>query len=242
MKLLIALVTYNRLEYTLRTVKSLLRTIQVPYYFVVVDNNSTDGTQLYLEDLHHLALCHKVILNPDNYYPGKATNIAWAEGLKDYPEATHLMRCDNDMHFEKGWDLKAQEYFEKIDRLGQLGLDYWGGEEKPPIIINGMGLNEYPGAVGGPNIIKRSIWNGGVRYDESRWEGSREKVQEDSRLSRDIKSYGYLVGHMSEKLSWTFANESNWLDYPDYYLKTMYDRNYDDKVELIKKMKEGRND
>ena len=207
---------------------------------MVVDNNSSDGTPEYLDNLSYLSLIHKVIHNPENYYPGKAANIAWTEGLKEYPEATHLMRCDNDMHFEQGWDTKAAEYFEKIDRLGQLGLDYWGGEEKPPIYINGMGLNEWPGAVGGPNIIKRSIWNGGVRYDESRWEGSREKVQEDSRLSRDIKSYGYLVGHMSEKLSWTFANESNWSDYLDYYEKTMYDRSYDDKVELIKKMREGK--
>lgn len=240
MNLLIALVTYNRLEYTKRTLRTLWDTIELPHYLVIVDNNSTDGTQDYLTKLKARGRCDKIILNPENYYPGKATNIAWAEGLKEYPDATHLMRCDNDMHFEKGWDLKAQEYFEKIDRLGQLGLDYWGGEEKPPIIINGMGLNEWPGAVGGPNIIKRSIWNGGVRYDESRWEGSRDKVQEDSRLSRDIKSYGYLVGHMSEKLSWTFADESNWVDYPEYYLKTMYDRNYDDKVEIIKKLKESK--
>lgn len=238
MRLLIALVTFNRLEYTKRTLETLLGTLELPYYLIIVDNNSSDGTQDYLKQLFDDGKCNKIMLCSDNYYPGKATNLAWAEGLKYYPEATHLMRCDNDMHFEKGWDIKAQEYFEKIDRLGQLGLDYWGGEEKPPIIINGMGLNEWPGAVGGPNIIKRSIWNGGVRYDESRWEGSRDKVQEDSRLSRDIKGYGYLVGHMSEKLSWTFADESNWQDYPDYYLKTMYDRNYDDKVEFIKQLKE----
>jgi len=238
MKLLIALITYNRLGYTKRTLRTLLDTIEVPFYLVVADNNSTDGSQQYLSNLKTRGRCDKVILNPENYYPGKATNIAWTEGLKEYPEATHLMRCDNDMHFEKGWDTRAEEYFEKIDRLGQLGLDYWGGQEKPPIYINGMGLNEFPGAVGGPNIIKRSIWNGGVRYDESRWEGSREKIQEDSRLSRDIKSYGYLVGHMSDKLSWTFADESNWGDYLDYYEKTMWDRNYDDKVEIIKKMRE----
>lgn len=240
MKLLIALVTYNRLSYTIRTIDSLLSTIQVPYYLVVVDNNSTDGTKLYLADLLQLSKCHKKILNPDNYYPGKATNIAWAEGLKEYPEATHLMRCDNDMHFEKGWDTKAQEYFEKIDRLGQLGLDHNAGKNKQPIVINGMGLNEYPGTVGGPCIIKRSIWNGGIRYDETRWQNG-EQLQEDSKLSRIIKSYGFLVGHMEDRLSWTFADETNWSDYPDYYEKTMTDRGYFNNVELIKKMKESKN-
>lgn len=237
MNLLIALVTYNRLNYTKRTLRYIWDSIEVPYYLVVVDNNSTDGTQEYLKENNKPGFIDLVICNPENYYPGKATNIAWAEGLKYYQEATHLMRSDNDMVYLPGWDSEAKRYFENIDRLGQLGLDFNGGENKPAVFINGMGLVEHPGAVGGPNIIKRSIWNGGVRYDESRWEGSGQKVQEDSKLSRNIKSYGYLVGHMNKKLSWTFADESNWKDYPDYYLKTMQDRGYDDKVEFIKTLK-----
>jgi len=235
MNLLICLITYNRLAYTKRTLRTLFDTIEVPYYLVVIDNASTDGTQKYLINLKARSRCNMVILNPENYYPGKACNIGWTEGLNAYPEATHLMRLDNDMHFERGWDIKAEQYFEKIDRLGQLGLDYDGGENKEPIVYNGMGLNPYPGAVGGPNIIKKSIFKGGIHYDESRWEGSRQRVQEDSKFSKAISDMGYLLGHMDERLSWTFADESNWKDYPEYYLKTMYDRNYDDKVELIKK-------
>lgn len=230
MKLLIVLITYNRLEYTKRTLRSLWDTVEVPYYLVVVDNNSNDGTQEYLKTLVDRNRIDKLILNPDNYYPGKATNIGWAEGLKEYPQATHLMRLDNDMHFEKGWDRKAETYFIEVDRLGQLGLDFDGGENKIPNFYNGMGIIEWPGCVGGPNIIRRQIYDNGTRYDESRWEGSNTPVQEDSKFSRTIKDQGWIVGHMDERLSYTFADMSNWKDYPEYYKKTMTDRGYQDKL------------
>lgn len=234
MKLLIVLITYNRQAYTQRTLRSLWSTIEDPYYLVIVDNNSTDGTKEYLKRLNSRGRVDKIIFNPENYYPGKACNVGWTQGLQEYPQATHLMRLDNDMHFEKGWDLKAGEYFKKIDRLGQLGLDYDGGESKVPHFYNGMGLVEWPGCVGGPCIVRREIFTSGIRYDETPWEGSRIHLQEDARLSRLIKQDGWLVGHMDERLSWTFATKENWKDYPEYYKKTFYDRGYDDLVESIK--------
>lgn len=234
MKLLICLITFNRLEYTKRTLRSLFATIDTPYLLVVVDNASTDGTRDYIEKLKTRNKIDAYILNEKNEYPGKATNDGWRYGLELYPQATHLMRLDNDMHFEKGWDRKAEDYFKKIDRLGQLGLDFDGGENKVPQMYNGMGIIEWPGCVGGPNIIRRDIWDAGHRYDETPWEGSRSKVQEDSRFSRLIKQDGWIVGHMDERLSWTFANKDNWSDYPDYYKKTFYDRGYDELLEEIK--------
>lgn len=236
MKLLIVLVTFNRMKYTQRTLKTLLDTIELPYYLVAADNASTDGTQDYLVRLLKRGRIDRAILNTVNLYPGKACNIGWAEGLKDYPQATHLMRLDNDMHFERGWDLKAQEYFQRIDRLGQLGLDFDGGENKTPQYYNGMGLIEWPGCVGGPNILRRSIFDSGIRYDETPWEGSRSKLQEDSKLSRQVKNEGWLVGHMDERLSWTFATKDNWADYPEYYKKTMYDRSYDENVKMLEQL------
>lgn len=236
MRLLIVLVTFNRLVYTKRTLRGLWDTLEVPYYLVVVDNNSTDKTKTYLQTLVKRGRIDKLILNPENYYPGKATNIGWTEGLKEYPTATHLARVDNDMHFEKGWDKRAEEYFKTIDRLGQLGLDFDGGENKVPEYYNGMGLIEWPGCVGGPNIVRREIFNV-AKYDEDKWEGSGSRIQEDSRFSRKIKQDGWLVGHMDERLSWTFANKDNWVDYPDYYLKTMSDRGYTELVEYIKELK-----
>lgn len=236
MKLLICLITFERILYTKKTLRSLFATIELPYYLVAVDNASTDGTQSYLANLRKRGRIDKLILNPKNYYPGKACNIGWSEGLKEYPQATHLMRLDNDMHFEKGWDKRAEEYFKKIDRLGQLGLDVDGGESKVPQFYNGMGLVEWPGCVGGPSILKRQIFDSGIRYDETPWEGTKSKLQEDTRLSWAVKRDGWLVGHMDERLSWTFATPDTWNQYPNYYRKTFTDRDYPENVERIEKM------
>lgn len=229
MKLLICLITYNRLEYTQKTLINLFNTISTPSYLVVVDNKSSDGTRNYLKELFRNGVVNRLILNKENFYPGKACNIGWERGLKAFPEATHLMRLDNDMHFKKGWDVRAKEYFERIDRLGQLGLDYDGGENKTPEFYNGMGLIEWPSTVGGPCIIRREIWDNGARYDETPWEGT--MIQEDVKLSHKLQQDGWLTGHMDTRLSWTFATPDTWKKYPDYYKKTMTERGQEKRLD-----------
>jgi glycosyltransferase involved in cell wall biosynthesis len=240
MNLLIVLITYNRLAYTRKTLRYLWATIEVPHYLIVVDNNSDDGTVEYLkaQEKNGYKIDH-VIYNPQNYYPGKATNIGWKQGLELYPDATHLMRLDNDMLLLKGWDTAAADYFAKIPELGQLGLDHEAIEHPQAELrvheINGKRLNPWPGCVGGPNIIRRKIWDMGLRYDDMRWNDGRDsKSQEDSAFSRKIKDAGYLVGHMTENLARTFANETNWSEFPDYYITTMSDRGYRENVLRIK--------
>jgi glycosyltransferase involved in cell wall biosynthesis len=239
MKLLIVLVTYNRLAYTKKTLRHLWDTIELPHYLVIADNNSDDGTREYLKTLEKRNKADLVIYNPDNYYPGKATNIGWETGLKLYPEATHLMRLDNDMELHKGWDVNAAEYFEKIPELGQLGLDHEAIETPKAILremyINGKTLNPWPGCVGGPNIIRREIWDSGIKYEEYMWnDGRKSALQEDSKFSRTIMAQGWLVGHATENLSRTFANKDNWSEFPEYYKKTMLDRGYTSQAESIK--------
>lgn len=241
MKLLIVLITYNRLAYTKKTLRYLHDTIEVPYYLVIVDNNSTDGTQKYLSSLINRNKADKIILNPDNYYPGKATNIGWEDGLKEYPQATHLMRLDNDMELKRGWDFNSKSYFDSIPELGQLGLDHEAIETPKAILremyINGKTLNPWPGCVGGPNIIRREIFDKGLRYKELMWnDGRNSPLQEDSQFSKAIMNDGWLVGHATENLSRTFANKDNWNLYPEYYKKTMLDRGYVAQAESIKEL------
>lgn len=236
MKLLICLITFNRLDYTKRTLRELWASTEMPYYLIIVDNASTDGTKEYLDRLAKRNRADQVIFNEDNFYPGKATNIGWSVGLKQYPQATHLMRLDNDMHLEKGWDYAAAEYFDAIVGLGQLGLDHEAIEHPKAVLremeINGKTLNPWPGCVGGPNIIRRELWDLGARYQELRWDDGRNSaLQEDSQFSRTIQGMGYLTGHMTENLSRTFANSTNWAtDYPNYYRKTLGERGYYEKL------------
>lgn len=233
MKLLIVLITYNRLKYTKRTLLSLNKTISVPHMIATVDNASTDGTQEWLKKINPGYL----ILNRDNYYPGKACNMGWHLGERLMLDATHLMRLDNDMEFEPGWDKKAEEYFEAMPMLGQLGLDHsaldtFNGDERYITTVGGKSINAWPGNVGGPCIIRREVYDKGARYDETPWQDLREDPikmitpQEDVKFSLKMHTYGYIYGHPTEKLATTFANESNRGDYPEYYKKTMAERGY----------------
>lgn len=243
MQLLIVLLTYNRLKYTKRTLKCLLDTVTVPHYIVAVDNNSTDGTQDWLQKNKHI---DHVILNPENYYPGKAMNIAWAEGLRKYPQATHLMRLDNDMKLKPGWDIICQKYFKNIPNLGQLGYEHEAIEHPDAmnmsLNINGMTLVYWPGNIGGPCIISRSVWEHGLRYRENTWNDygmNRPTPQEDAYFSMNIGNAGFLFGHTLENIGTTFANESNWKDYPEYYIKTMGERGYNNVYrEQLDKLKQ----
>lgn len=240
MKLLICLITYERLEYTQRTLKSLWDNTSdgADYLLVVSDNNSTDGTRKYLKELDRRGRINILLLNPENYYPGKACNLGWAAGLEVY-EPTHLMRLDNDMQLTKNWDKRVEEYFKAVPELGQLGIDHEAIEHpKAPLhkrVINGFAINEWPGCVGGPCVIQCKVWDKGIRWPEMRWDDERRSAaQEDSAFSREIRERGYLVGHAQEELGRTFANMENWSEYPEYYLKTMAERGYMDNVNYLK--------
>lgn len=238
MKLLVVLITYQRLAYTKQTLHYLWDNTSdlADYFLVVVDNASTDGTQTYLKELQKRGRINMLILNPENYYPGKACNIGWTEGLKIY-DATHLMRLDNDMVLNKDWDLAVERYFKSIPELGQLGLEHEAIEtpeaEDKKRTINGYTINEWPGCVGGPMVMPRKLWDQGLRYDESPWQALNPQVpamQEDSKLSQAIKEKGYLVGHAQEELGRTFANKDNWKQFPEYYKETMIKRGYKDLI------------
>lgn len=239
MRLLICLITYNRLEYTQRTLKSLEETWSKPPQIIIVDNASTDGTQKWLKNSKY-----SYFLNKDNRYPGAACNQGWADGLQLMPDATHLMRCDNDMEFEPGWDKKVEEYFDAMPMLGQLGLDHsaldtFNGDPRYITISTRWSkfdtpkqVNAWPGNIGGPCIIRREVYDKGARYDETPWQDLREDPskmttpQEDVKFSLMMHTYGYIYGHPAEKLATTFADETNRHEYPEYYKQTFLERGY----------------
>ena len=235
-RLLVCLITYNRLNYTQKTLKNFRHTIDddTDYFIIAVDNNSTDGTQQYLRSCNERGLIDEVVFNPENYYPGKACNIGFNKGLELYNDATHLMRLDNDMQLKKGWDIAVRQYFEAIPELGQLGYDHEAIEHPnaplQAMTINDKTINPYPGCVGGPSIIRRKIWDDGIRYDETPWtnDGYENIIheQEDYSLSMSIQNAGWLFGHMQEDFGRTFANRSNWHEHKEYYQKTMRERGY----------------
>ena len=246
MKLGICMVTYNRLEYSQRTYESLVDTLgEFEYDLVIVDNASTDGTKKWLKELDDAGECPHLSFN-ENRYPGAATNAGWRY-LIAVSRPQLLMRCDNDMQFHPGWIEAAMAYFDTIPQLGQLGLDHRAIEVDTPELqvevarsIYTAGrckLVQWPGNVGGTNIIRTERFIDGLQYSEVPWHNrdNRPTPQEDCMLSLAMKREGYLVGHMNENLSRTFAWDGGgtppddpemFEKYRAYYQETLETRGY----------------
>lgn len=172
MRLHTVFVTYNRLELTKRTLASYLETVSGEHTFCVVDNASTDGTQKWLlnefDDGVHLL--------SQNSYPGFSTNRGWERAPTD---ATHLHRSDNDVEYLPGWCDEVLERFED-PQLGQLGLR----------TVEEEGAR---GNVGGNCIIPRSLFDQGLRYDESPWT---QVAFEDGEFSYHVRRRNLKVGRV----------------------------------------------
>lgn len=237
MHLLVCLVTHNRLLYTTRTIEGFLSTVTVPYFLVVVDNASTDGTRAYLQKLHTDGKIGKLILSTENYFPGRACNIGWTKGLEVWPQANFLARLDNDLAFQIGWCEEARQCFAAFPTLGQIGLEHGALEPmtrrvKRREVVSQDGsctVNPYPGNIGGPCIIRRELWDSGLRYSEAKWAHGKSRlpaIQEDVLLSEEVSAMGYDFGHMTKPLVRTFGGQENWSEFPDYYRETMARRGY----------------
>jgi len=174
MKLHTVFITYNRLELTKRTIESYLETVTLPYTYYVVDNASTDGTQDWLREQGHPLLALE-----ENRYPGHACNAGWV--LRPPYEQTHLHRSDNDMEYLPGWCEEIQHQFSP-EKVGQVGL-------------RTDAEDEYARNTGGNCVIRRELWDKGLRYDERPWPQIRQEVgdgySEDSFFSARVQQLGY---------------------------------------------------
>ena len=196
MKLHTVFITHNRLELTKITIESYLETVTVPYGFIVIDNASTDGTREWLDENF------VGILLDENHYPGYATNIGW-ECLAE--DTTHLHRSDNDFRFLPGWCEEAQRMFDANPRLGQLGLRTDKEERYEP------------GNTGGNCVIRRELWDAGLRYDERPWGEYDVGCSEDTDFSPAVRAMGWEWDRVERKCIQNLASGS-WSD--PYYVES----------------------
>lgn len=177
MKLHAAIITHNRLHLTKQVLASLEDTCTIPYTRTVVDNASTDGTQEWLRESLDSG---EVLLLDDNYYAGFATNRGWELAPSD---ATHFLRSDNDFRFLSGWCDEVEERF-RDDTLGQLGLRTDAEEN---YVVNN---------VGGMTIIRRELWDRGLRWEERRWGEYPPAYGECAFFSIAVTQLGYRWGRV----------------------------------------------
>ncbi len=175
-------ISYQRLELTKQTIHSYMDTVTLPYTLVVVDNASDEATCEWLENDAWVD-DYNVIFLPINRYPGFATNRGWETAP---PQTTLLHRSDNDFKFLPGWCDQVLAVLENKS-IGQVGLRT--GEEEL--------WNDHN--VGGNNVIRRKLWDKGLRYDERAWgDGYDPGWTEDSLLSPAVVRLGYRWGRVAE--------------------------------------------
>jgi glycosyl transferase family 2 len=204
MKLHTVFITYNRLELTKRAIESYLETVSVPYTYYVVDNASSDGTHGWLYQKNH-PHCSA----GSNWYPGKACNLGWGMAPQD---ATFLHRADNDFGFLSGWCEEVEERFQH-PKLGQLGLRTDEEEQ-----LHG---EPAPFNVGGNCIIRRELWDKGLRYDERPWPEYPPGYSEDSFMSPEVERMKYRWERVKRSCIYSLAS-GDWND--PYYQRSYGDR------------------
>lgn len=210
MKLHTVFITHNRLELTKRAISSYLETVTVPYTGMVVDNGSTDGTQHWV--LGAVPLDFFAV--GENRYPGYATNTGWEFGAID-SAVTHLHRADNDHIFLPGWCEEVERVF-GAKKVGQVGLRT--AEQEQHSRWN----------TGGNCVIRRELWDAGLRWDERTWPQLRDEIgagmTEDSLMSPAVVKMGYTWTRVKKPCIQPISPETPQdPDWP-YYLKSWADR------------------
>ncbi len=201
MKLHTVIVSHNRIDLTRQAVETYLATVTAPYTYLVVDNASTDGTAEWLAQSEYPHLLLGV-----NKYPGYATNRGWEHAPAD---ASFLQRGDNDFSFLPGWCDEVWRCFQD-PTLGQLGMRTV--EQEGAVEQN----------VGGNNIIRRELWDAGLRYDERPWPEYPPAWTEDSYFSPAVAALGWRWGRVETQCIQDLANATT---ADPYYHQTFSDRN-----------------
>lgn len=209
-KLHTVFITYNRLELTKRAIESYLETVDAHYSFAVADNGSSDGTWEWLRGFYDSCEGFSLLGDGSNHYPGWAANSGWSLAPED---STHLHRADNDFIFLPGWCEEVERGFSGRKKLGQLGLRTHEEE------------NYETWNVGGNCVIRRELWDAGLRWDERPWPELREAIgpghTEDSLMSPAVKKMGWNWSRVKRPCIQPIGFES---PDDDYYKSTWADR------------------
>lgn len=214
-------ITYDRLDYTKKSFKSLHETADYPFIHVVVDNASTDGTVEWLEEYEKKNMKKVIwlIFNKKN----KGISIASNQALKALKgmDLDIIVKVDNDaMFLTKGW-LKRMVELWKTNRMLVMSPYVQGLKDNPggaPRGDYGQIKGEYLGLtyhVGGMVHFADAHAYDGFRWDED----SPLHGMQDVELSQYLRKRGYQHCYLenyyvSHGPSGTDAQKK---EYPEYF-------------------------
>jgi hypothetical protein len=130
-------------------------------------------------------------------YPGYACNQGWQRAPE---EATHLHRADNDWAYYPDWCDHLAAAFED-PKVGQVGLRTDQEESHGGVPI--------PWNVGGNCVIRRELWDAGLRYDERPWTQLPPGHSEDTYMSPAVAAMGYKWKRVAEPCIYGVSTDEN---------------------------------
>jgi len=112
--------TNGRFEFTLSTLKNLVRTVDFKKHrLVIVDNDSCENTKEVIKSFVNTHENISVITNPENIGTAKAVNL----GIKLRQPGEFCVKLDNDINVDRpGWVEQMEEVITRMPTIGVLGL------------------------------------------------------------------------------------------------------------------------
>lgn len=123
MSVAIVIVTYNRLEYTKKSLQHLLSS-KSDFDLYIWDNASTDGTPEYLKEAVKDPRIVETILSKENVGQTGAMNYAWSK-----TKAELVGKLDNDCLVTPGWTRILAKAHEDIENLGAVACWHYPLDE-----------------------------------------------------------------------------------------------------------------
>lgn len=203
----IVITTFNRLEFTNLMLEHIKSRTTTPYRIIVVDNNSTDGTQAYLYEKKKAGEIHHLLLLEENYGIHMAKNY----GLALVRSEPYYIDTDNDLlcpSLTPDWISQLTRLMDKHPQYGAIAC-------RPQVLV-GQGGNpfENPGEViqfdhvGAHLRIMRTEdvrMSGGWARD---WNAKRNS--EDGHIAGNLRTLGLKVGYAKHVRCWhQFGTEEN---------------------------------
>jgi len=124
MKIDLAFITYNRLQYTKLALRSILDNRKDDFSLTIWDNASTDGTAEYLDNEVSDGRIADIILSEENVGQAAAVNTVWGRS-----DADLLGKLDNDCLMTPGWVGKLAQAHEDIADLGVIACWHYPVDE-----------------------------------------------------------------------------------------------------------------
>jgi len=113
MKIDLVYITYNRLEYTKKSLPALLADPVEDFSLTIWDNASTDGTVEYIRNEVKDSRITDVVFSKENVGQTQAVNQIWSNSSADL-----LGKIDNDCIMNAGWTRILAQAHRDIEKLG----------------------------------------------------------------------------------------------------------------------------